>query len=180
LLGSFLAIARTDTRTWQQVRAVAPYAFSVSLFVILAIARYQGHFYDFVAPGEFAGVRSSEPVLLIGLSMLAVFFSCVLVFVLDGPIYLTRLLEHPVFTRVGIYSYGIYIYHILVITAGLLIIHALPRRIYLPAVGQKMVLVFFELVFSTLIAALSFRYFESPILKWKSKFSEKPTASALV
>jgi len=78
-------------------------------------------------------------------------------------------LRHPVLTTVGKYSYGMYVYHVLLgslIWSGLKAFQrAVPlaalRWCYLPIAGLS--------VYA--LAWLSYRYFESPFLRLKGKFT---------
>lgn len=79
-------------------------------------------------------------------------------------------LENRIFDFLGKISFGIYVYHILIIFLLQKTISGFISDISTP---MQFVIIFLSVVLSTIITAyLSYRYFESPFLKLKYKFSK--------
>ena len=117
--------------------------------------------------------RDSLLVGTIGYSLLAVFFAALLVCSLPAGSHLTRLLSHAALRRIGVVSYGIYIVHplcFLVVGAALaklgMDVHGLTGS---PLVDAGLALLMFS-ISAYVLAELSFRYFERPLLALKERF----------
>lgn len=79
---------------------------------------------------------------------------------------LRRLFHIPFFKRIGVISYGMYLYHLFLSMAAEKVVHKLPEAIQTP------VLTFLLATAATIVVAeLSFRLFETPILRYKNRFS---------
>jgi len=89
-----------------------------------------------------------------GLSALAICFGGIVVRASQG----VRWLEHPVMVRVGMYSYGIYVFHALLLP--------LYRWLWSP---NPIVFTIFVLVATTLVAAASWHLFERRFLVLKER-----------
>jgi peptidoglycan/LPS O-acetylase OafA/YrhL len=77
-------------------------------------------------------------------------------------------LEKPLFDFLGRISYGLYVYHMLVI----LILKSLIKPIGLPQTWESYLAVYLSVsVVTIVISFLSYQYFERPFLKMKDKFS---------
>jgi peptidoglycan/LPS O-acetylase OafA/YrhL len=77
-------------------------------------------------------------------------------------------LTHPVFNRLGNISYGIYMYHTIVIT---LVIHLLQNlKLDQDQFIFNLLLYTASVAITVLFAQFSYRYFESPFLRLKEKF----------
>jgi peptidoglycan/LPS O-acetylase OafA/YrhL len=109
----------------------------------------------------------------IGYSLLAIFFGALLVCCLLAGSHLPRLLSSPALRRIGVVSYGIYIVHplcFLVVGAALaklgVDVHHLTGS---PLANAGLALLIFS-ISAYVLAELSFRYFERPILVFKERF----------
>jgi peptidoglycan/LPS O-acetylase OafA/YrhL len=75
-----------------------------------------------------------------------------------------RGLAFPPLARIGIVSYGIYVYHVFIIDALVhLHIKLHPALLFLVAA-----------LLTTMVAELSFRYFEQPLLRLRARFRDRP------
>jgi len=71
-----------------------------------------------------------------------------------------RILEHPAIVRLGVISYGIYVYH-------------LPLRLIIEGTGLRGPLEFVVYVFTVWVSAeVSFRYLETPFLNQKDRWQK--------
>lgn len=77
-------------------------------------------------------------------------------------------LESKPFNFLGKISYGIYVYHPLVIA---LLIFILMKQMNIISVGNSLVLIILVSVSTILVAFLSYRYYESLFLKFKNRFA---------
>jgi peptidoglycan/LPS O-acetylase OafA/YrhL len=77
---------------------------------------------------------------------------------------LNRVLTLPIIARIGAISYGIYLFHLHCIT----VVEKLLGRV---AVHEPMAIFACSLLLTIVLAELSFRFFETPFLKLKSRFS---------
>jgi peptidoglycan/LPS O-acetylase OafA/YrhL len=85
---------------------------------------------------------------------------------------LSRIFSFPPLAALGRISYGVYLYHAIVIVAG-------EKLFGLTAPVSKhslRLLALFEIPVALTIAYLSFRFYELPIMQWSSK---RATAAAL-
>jgi peptidoglycan/LPS O-acetylase OafA/YrhL len=78
--------------------------------------------------------------------------------------YLKPLLEATPIKFIGAISYGIYLIHVLVLNLGRRVLH----------IESAVVLVLFTLPTVSLIAWLSYRYWEAPFLRYKDRFAKGP------
>lgn len=76
-------------------------------------------------------------------------------------------LENRVFNVLGKISYGLYVYHPLIIIVSV----ALLKRTVLSDTALSWMLFAIALTASIVISYLSYEYFEKPFLKWKTKFA---------
>jgi len=120
----------------------------VTVYVLLVILFFSGvHFTGF-------------------LEVYAIFFAFFVLNVSCNPNSIINL-ENPVMNHLGKISYGLYIYHVFVIV---LLINILRK--YMPdlAGGSYQVTIYIlTLIFSVLVASLSYSYFEKPLLAYKDK-----------
>jgi peptidoglycan/LPS O-acetylase OafA/YrhL len=162
LLGAWLALASLDGATWARVGRFAPYVAVVAAAGILAIAIDRGHFYDVIPPGA---PNDSRPIVTAGISLVSILFAATLAIVVRGG-RLTRWLEFPVLRRIGLYSYGMYVYHeCLIILAGQTGLLA-----GLSEARSKVILSAVTTAVTFAVAAASYHGFERPFLKLKSRF----------
>jgi len=78
-----------------------------------------------------------------------------------------RVLNHQVLTEIGVVSYGVYLYHMFAFH----IIRELSERIGLGEFGHFLVVLVLGSLLSILVAEVSFRFYEKPILKLKKRLS---------
>lgn len=82
-------------------------------------------------------------------------------------------LELPILNHLGKISYGIYMYHFMIIP---IIIYTLRKNnIYINSLQGNILLYTFTFIFSILIANLSYNYFENIFLSFKKKFTIIPS-----
>ena len=77
---------------------------------------------------------------------------------------LSRFLGWAPIRRIGAISYGMYLFHIFAVTAALKIMGAISME------GAVLAFVLTTLL-TVAVSEVSFRLFESPIMRWKSRFS---------
>jgi len=124
-----------------------------------------------IASGHFE--RSSLLISAIGYSLVSIFFAGLLVWGLFPTRPARRVLGHPLLRRIGIVSYGIYIVHPLC----LMVVMAVRARLGLDLDGatsssliDSTVVLLCSAAFAYVVAELSFRLFEQPILRLKDRF----------
>lgn len=76
-------------------------------------------------------------------------------------------LENPVFNVLGKISYGLYVYHPLIIIVTV----AMLKGTSLSVAAMSWLLFAIALTASIVLSYLSYEYFEKPFLKWKTKFA---------
>jgi peptidoglycan/LPS O-acetylase OafA/YrhL len=149
LLGVMLAHVMDDPRGYGWVSRLLRHRFSsvMAMGLMLLAASYPVH--------DIAGF----PRMLIHWSMMVLVASCA---VRERHALVPFLASWPI-RRIGIVSYGIYLYHMLT----WFFVNKTMERL-----GLKSQLLFFvaNTLLSWLVAELSFRWFESPILALKSRF----------
>lgn len=153
-LGSLLAIAfRTPgQRIWSLVVRAAPWL-AVTLLTLVGIT---------------SGFDRRDPSLrLWGYTAIAIAFAALVAWVVErGPVRSTAILRNPMLMSFGKLCYGLYVLHI---GAQLLVLGAL--RVVAPAVlGESWLTFPIAVAAAYLVAWLSWRLFESPILRLKRHF----------
>ena len=78
------------------------------------------------------------------------------------------LLENKLFNFLGKISYGLYMYHMIIVVFVIQMIAKIHGEI---GVKENILIYFCSVSFSILVAWLSYEYFEKPFLKLKSKFT---------
>jgi peptidoglycan/LPS O-acetylase OafA/YrhL len=136
---------------WFSHRAAGP----VSLLVLVLLCNY---------PGNITG----WPRLLIHMSMASLLLSCVVREDHD----LAWLLRWTPVRRIGVISYGMYLYHLF----GRHVAVAALERATLTWPGSLFVL---TLVLTIAAAELSYRFYETPFLRLRLRFAALPRASRL-
>jgi peptidoglycan/LPS O-acetylase OafA/YrhL len=134
-----------------------------------------------ITMGKAAFVSSFANIVLSGAAWYGLAASLIYLFTTDGAKPVARALEHPAVTFIGRRSYGIYLLHQIV--AHFMYLRIGPRLESL--IGYKLQLygTLEFLVYSGItvaIAAISYKYFESPILRRRSIKIVADTAGALV
>jgi peptidoglycan/LPS O-acetylase OafA/YrhL len=172
LLGSWLALAALDPALWARLKRYYPAVAIASFLCLVLMAIRQGHFYSMILPNAFPGIRSSELLITWGITPLAVFCGWVVITASSvGPI--TRFLELPFLRWLGKRSYGIYIYHLFVVTTLGRYLAASHRLASMPAWVSEPFVAAVSLIVSTFIGATSYRFYEEPFLNLKKRFPMK-------
>jgi peptidoglycan/LPS O-acetylase OafA/YrhL len=155
VLGAFVA-ARVNKYGFQRLRTPA-LAFGILAVAVIALVR--------IVNGRFYGIQPM--VLQYGLAALAVLFSSFVVIAVTGREegVLRRLLRHKWLRFFGTISFGLYVYHVGVVIF-LRYINIVPNTHFWQAQ-----IMFFTIVItlSSLLAWLSFRYFEKPVMQIRPK-----------
>jgi len=152
-LGGLLAVGLRD-RPLSMPAALRIVLFLTALPLAFVAASYIGGF-----RGPLTGIRSCLTFVLAALSCLLVFFSF-----LGLP---EKYLPKPVL-YLGRISYGLYVFHYCFILLAEHLIRMLPWR---NTAFNMLGVYVFALTGTIAAAALSYRYFETPFLKWKDRFT---------
>jgi peptidoglycan/LPS O-acetylase OafA/YrhL len=167
-LGAFLALLDEPQKEW--LRHNGRFVALSALACLAAIAAYQGHLNPLVESGVgWPGTHSSRLMLTVGITALAVFFTCAVFRCIAGG-RMTRALEAPVLRWIGKRSYGIYVFHQLVLdqlAARLVKVRGLQG---LPGYQMKFVILVLTAGVVLPLAALSYRFVELPFLRMKRFF----------
>lgn len=155
-MGALIALA---IRGPKGIEALVPWAWAAGLTALAG----------FVA---IVGVRqtfySGDPVILTaGLSLLLVFYGGLLILSLTfRP--LTSVMELPIMRWFGRYSYGLYVFHPIV---NMILLHS-PLTEQFGEMNDVKAAMLLVLAFTLCMgmAILSFRFFEAPLLRLKSRF----------
>ena len=137
---------------------------------VLPVALYSGAAVLTVFILDGNGLHNSALMSTIGYTAIALFCACIVYSALNQKTWIYRISQWQIFRFFGRYSYGLYIYH------GVLLVFLIP---FLPRMQQTTHSVFlggilyllFSLLISLSLAMLSFHYFEAPILKLKRRFA---------
>ena len=124
-----------------------PLALGVGLLVVINLPK-------------FGSDISGTPRLLIQLLMTALLATCVV----GKEHVLTKPFNHPLIVRIGVISYGLYLYHMLVRH----VVYAVLERVGFRFPFDLFLLV---LIGTYIVAELSYRLYESPFLKLKKRWS---------
>jgi len=119
-----------------------------------------------------AGIRQTfsngDPLILtVGISLLMVIYASVIMLALTfRPMQL--IMELPVMRWFGKYSYGLYVFHPII---NMTLLHSpLTERFGPLTPAMQLGLLVLAFALSVLTAVLSFKFFESPLLRLKSRF----------
>jgi len=168
LIGAFIAIAVRDAVLLGAIRKLQPYVFVASVVGIAVI--------DLLGHETWSRAYWTETI---GLSFYAFAYASIVLwaYLQNGErTWLDRSLNNGLLRMLGKYSYGIYVYHVIIYAC---LRKALDRygwygRSLIPSLCAC---AGFILV-SVGVAVLSFRYLETPFLKLKSRF-RRPQSSGL-
>jgi peptidoglycan/LPS O-acetylase OafA/YrhL len=176
-VGSWLAIA-TSTRSPSSAmakRSGLVFLIAGAAFLTLTLGAFAIR--ANALPASLAGmIRALLPILntaqcimFAGLLMLTISVSS------DSP--LRRVMESRGAVFVGKISYGIYVYHVLLLGAFVWVAHNTVGRIAQPIVAW-IATVAVCTALAILVATISWKLFEQPVLRLKDRFSYKPRANA--
>jgi peptidoglycan/LPS O-acetylase OafA/YrhL len=173
-IGAAIACLLRAKNGYEILRQLAGPVAAISGLVLLGIFVVERHFSEY-----------DVPVQVIGYPMIAILFAALIVLAIDprGG-WVRRVCELPALRRIGVYAYAIYIFHYpiayVLAGAGLRPARFFPRiHTIIPGL-VVFSLIAFAATFA--IAALSWRFYEAPILRLKRFFDghapSTPTASA--
>lgn len=149
-MGVWLAHMLHEERSYRILRlflgrAMAPVVIALAILVL-----------GLIAPADLTG----WPRLTLHVLMTALVGSCVI----NETHFLMPLLRFPLLVRIGVLSYGMYLTHMLVLH----VVNTLCERLHLDI--PLFVFITYTAL-TVLVAQVSFRYFETPFLDLKSRFT---------
>ncbi len=166
LCGAMVAILSRQVSLTRMLRHVKP-VFIASLAGLAAIIHHNG----------YAGYHNNW-FAIAGFPLLAVFFTCILLWTIQPETALCRLGQTRILRFFGKYSYGMYIYHNLFFPLVARLLSILQHRLHSPSLGGA-AYVFIALAATTVASVLSFELYEKRWLSLKSHFPyHKPNSSA--
>lgn len=159
-IGSLIALLLRGGSN-EKLRRLGPLLFGGG-FVAVAITISIAHSMDWTSP----------PMLTVGFTLVALMYAGLILVALRDGSYLNRLCSNRFLRRCGEYSYGIYVYHLLInpllrrqLGAYVSLCHSTVAGEVLWMIGS------FLIIFC--ISAASFHLYEKPWMSLKSKFSYK-------
>ncbi len=165
LLGVFVAwlIRNRGAIDWMKARIGVMYGSGL----LLAAAA--------MALAIFSPRYNSVPVYSFGYTLFAVFFSVVILYCMTGPSVGRKLLEWAPLRRIGRISFMLYLVHVPLSALVFHVVAHRPRELDNAASVGLMAVSFLA---SLAFAAVSWKFFERPILTfaWKFKYAEPATA----
>lgn len=81
-------------------------------------------------------------------------------------------LENPVFDYLGKISYGLYMYHLLILAFVVNVMSSICELQFELTIGQRVIIYASAIGLTILVAGISYRYFESPFIRMKNRFSK--------
>lgn len=163
-LGVVLAHLLHAPRGFAAIRTVAGFAGAPAVYVLGVVAAI------FLVPGDIRGF--TRPLLQLGM----VLALAALLLRDSGPV--GRFLRFAPLARIGLVSYGIYLFHKPVIVG----VEAVFAKLGVPGRLDGLVGVFLLTLVAALgtwvVSELSFRYFETPFLKLKKRFETTKAGAA--
>jgi len=155
-IGAWLAMCFREPVSWIRLQRFAPVALIVSLAGFLA-SGVAGH----------TLLLKTSFIFLLGLPLITIFFAALVVLALsDGVV--NRAARVAWLRWLGGISYGVYVFHVLLVPVFGRIVAALaPHASRNTALGLEFIVAG---VLSVSLAWLSFRYFESPFLRRRSRY----------
>ena len=115
----------------------------------------------------FIGINFTPPILQDGMHVV---YSFLFVFIIANSMsnsILIKLFEFKFFNYLGQISFGIYVYHLIIVTAVISIL----SEFNLDSISFNLLAYLFSLLFTFFVSYLSYNYFERYFLKLKSNFS---------
>jgi peptidoglycan/LPS O-acetylase OafA/YrhL len=176
LAGSWVALAWRDQEDWEQFKRFAGQLVLGAGCLLLGIALGQRHFIPDADTNlePIAAVDGSLAVTL-GIAALAVFFSGLIALAVDSAegSRLRSLLESNGLRAIGKYSYAIYIFHSLILSATVQLVTPLSHA---PAFVAKPIAVIWVLAISFVAAWSSYHPYEKHFLRLKRYFEYQEPA----
>jgi peptidoglycan/LPS O-acetylase OafA/YrhL len=151
-LGAWLALALADPGDERLVQWWAGRAFAISLVAVTATLIWL-------------------PLLEYKVFTFSVLFASGLALMFKRD-WLSRWLDRPLLRALGRYSYGIYMYHMVMLYCITALLHTSKLLAHIPGWLTKSILSLLIIAITGLIAFLSYRFFESFFLGLKSKWPE--------
>ena len=160
-IGAYLALLAQDSEvTWDRVTRRAPAIAMVSMVAYIVLGLYTGT----LAP-------VSRAMIVFGMPCVGILFGAVLVLSMRQDTWMERHAETRWLRSLGKISYGVYIYHALAmplaIAASRLIVSESEHNAFL---GTRFI---FGAILSVGFAQISFKFFESPFLALKDRFTRR-------
>ncbi len=155
-IGSYLAMCFRDPILWPRLKALAPVTaiISISGFLVAGIA------------GHSLALQNWQ-MFLVGLPGITFFFAALVVLALSEG-YVSKVARVSGLRWLGGISYGVYVFHILFFPVfGWLVSTIAPHANRNLSLALNFIVAG---ILSTLLAWISFRYFETPFLKQRSRF----------
>ena len=178
LAGAFIALAAENRTTWKTVSRYAGPILIASSFFIVGLAFGLRDLQPTRDPRfEPQAHQDARVVLTLGLSALAMGFASLIVILLNAPeeSRLRRVLEGKFVRSIGKYSYGIYVFHGLII---LMTVHFLTdyssRLAKIPPTLQKPLIAIWVASVAYALAYLSYNFYEKRFLRLKKHFEARP------
>ena len=176
LAGGWLALARGDRFVWEKIRKwTLPLLFGSACFLLSLMLRQMRLI---PLPDSQVNPESIYGGMLIntlGIAALAVFFGALTALALNAAeeSRLRRVLEHPSLAAIGKYSYGIYVFHALILLYiyRLTVVRFAP---YVPVSLTKLIVAALLLAVSFGVAWLSYHCYEIHFLRLKRFFERRP------
>ncbi|MGA9584280.1 MAG: acyltransferase [Terracidiphilus sp.] len=123
-------------------------------------------------------VGTSSWILTVGITGFALLSGAVVAVSQHHIPFMQRILTYPLLRTMGKYSYGIYVYHLLVFIPCSVLISRHARILLGLSFPARLLLFLLETVIVFIIAKVSFDYFESPFLRLKKFFAPGQEISA--
>jgi peptidoglycan/LPS O-acetylase OafA/YrhL len=109
-----------------------------------------------------------EVFFYLAIGFLLVNAGCILIFL--SFLGESRMGKWRVLTYLGRISYGLYVFHWMIVTAALHVARLLASRHLLPDPVARGIMAIAAFLLTVLVASLSYRFFEAPILRYKKRF----------
>jgi peptidoglycan/LPS O-acetylase OafA/YrhL len=161
-VGAYLAMCFRQPEIWANIQRLSRFAAPVLFAGFVCLALRTGTFWD-----------TNELIYIWGHACVALFYGTFLVLAMGQGVTHSAMLAAPL-RRIGTISYGIYVFHVLFIEKFRWIaLHLAPHasrntKACLDAIVAG--------VLSYGLASLSYRYFETPFLKGRSRFHPVPVS----
>jgi peptidoglycan/LPS O-acetylase OafA/YrhL len=168
LAGSFVALAIREEKSRGHLFRYSKPVMVVCIILLLGLLLYQHHFYNFSGPGVDGGLD-----LTVGITDISILFAAIVTFTLKSSpnSQVRRWLEQTWLTRVGRYSYAMYVFHFSILAILVrLMLRLYPAAERLPDYETKPVLAIVGALISLAVAWISYELFEKHFLRLKDRF----------